>query len=156
MENDKKFLLKAIEIALNSISKEGGPFGAVITKNGKIISEAYNMVVISNDPTAHAEVLAIRQAAAVLKTHNLDMCTLYTSCEPCPMCLGAIYWAGIKKVVYACNRIDAEAAGFSDRLIYEEISLDPESRKISFIKIDDDGGREVFRRWDKLEDKISY
>lgn len=156
MENDKKFLLRAIEIALNSIKKEGGPFGAVITKDGKIISEAYNMVVLSNDPTAHAEVLAIRQAALVLETHNLDMCTLYTSCEPCPMCLGAIYWAGIKKVVYACNRIDAEAAGFSDRLIYEEILLDPESRKISFIKIDDDKGREVFRSWDKLEDKISY
>jgi guanine deaminase len=113
-------------------------------------------VVLSNDPTAHAEVLAIRQAASALNTHNLDKCTLYTSCEPCPMCLGAIYWAGIKKVVYACDRNDAEAAGFSDRLIYEEISLNPESRKISFIRIPDAGGKEVFESWENLEDKIPY
>jgi guanine deaminase len=156
MENDRKFLLRAVEIALNGIKNEGGPFGAVITLNDKIISEAYNKVVISNDPTAHAEVLAIRQAASVLKTHNLDKCTLYTSCEPCPMCLGAIYWSGIKKVFYACDRNDAEKAGFNDSFIYEEISLDPGNRKISFIRIDDAGGREVFKSWDKLEDKIPY
>jgi guanine deaminase len=156
MENDKKFLLRAVEIALNGIKNGGGPFGAVITLNDKIISEANNKVVLSNDPTAHAEVLAIRQAAFALNSHILDKCTLYSSCEPCPMCLGAIYWAGIKKVVYACDRNDAEAAGFSDRLIYEEISLDPENRKISFIRIDDTGGKEVFKRWDNLENKITY
>jgi guanine deaminase len=156
MENDKKHLKRAVEIALNGIKNEGGPFGAVITLSDKIISEAYNKVVLSHDPTAHAEVLAIRQAALVLKTHNLDKCILYTSCEPCPMCLGAIYWAGIKKVFYACDRSDAEKAGFNDSFIYEEISLDPENRKISFIRIDDAGGREVFRSWEKLEDKISY
>jgi guanine deaminase len=156
MENDKKFLLRAVEIALNGIKSNGGPFGAVITMDGEIISEAYNKVVLSSDPTAHAEVLAIRQAASVLNSHILDKCTLYTSCEPCPMCLGAIYWAGIKKVVYACDRIDAEAAGFSDKLIYEEISLSPENRKISFTRISDAGGREVFRSWDCLEDKIPY
>ena len=156
MENDRKFLLRAVEIALNGIKNEGGPFGAVITLDNIIISEAYNKVVLSNDPTAHAEVLAIRQAASVLNKHNLDKCTLYTSCEPCPMCLGAIYWAGIKKVVYACDRSDAEEAGFSDNLIYEEISLEPGKRKVSFIRIDDAGGREVFKSWDKLEDKIPY
>jgi len=156
MESDNKFLRRAVELARESISNGGGPFGAVITLNEKIISEAYNKVVLSNDPTAHAEVLAIRQAASVLKTHNLDKCTLYTSCEPCPMCLGAIYWAGIKKVFYACDRNDAEKAGFSDSFIYEEISLDPENRKISFIRIDDAGGREVFRSWDELTDKIPY
>src|SRR5450759_1011222 len=127
MENDKLFLLRAINIAAAGIKNGGGPFGAVITKEGKIISEAINNVVLTNDPTAHAEILAIRKAASVLKSHDLNKCTLYTSCEPCPMCLGAIYWAGIKKVVYACDRIDAERAGFSDNFIYEEISLDPVS-----------------------------
>jgi len=156
MENDKKFLSRAVELAMKSISDGGGPFGAVITLNEKIISEAYNKVVLNNDPTAHAEVLAIRQAASSLNTHNLDKCVLYTSCEPCPMCLGAIYWAGIKKVVFACDRNDAEKAGFSDNFIYEEISIDPENRKISFIRINDDGGREVFKSWDRLTDKIPY
>jgi guanine deaminase len=156
MENGKKFLRRAVELAMESIKSGGGPFGAVITDGDKIISEAYNKVVLSNDPTAHAEVLAIRQAASVLKTHNLDKCSLYTSCEPCPMCLGAIYWSGIKKVYYACNRSDAEEAGFSDNLIYEEIALDPEKRKISFIRINDSGAKEVFRNWEKLENKTPY
>ena len=156
MENEKIFLLRAVEIAGSGIENGGGPFGAVITRDGKIISEAFNMVVLSNDPTAHAEILAIRQAAKVLRSHDLDKCTLYTSCEPCPMCLGAIYWAGIKKVVYACDRVDAEEAGFSDKLIYEEIMLDPSDRKIEFLRITDAGGKDVFRKWDELENKISY
>jgi guanine deaminase len=156
MGNDKIFLRRAVEIAVNGIHNGGGPFGAVITRDGKIISEAFNRVVLTNDPTAHAEVLAIREAASVLKSHDLNECTLYTSCEPCPMCLGAIYWAGIKKVVYACDRNDAEGAGFSDKLIYEEIILDPEDRKISFSRMTDSGGKEVFREWDKLENKIPY
>jgi guanine deaminase len=100
-------------------------------------------VVLTNDPTAHAEILAIRQAASFLKSYDLGECTLYSSCEPCPMCLGAIYWAGIKKVVYACDRVDAELAGFSDKLIYEEIMLDPANRKISFIRLTDAGGKET-------------
>jgi guanine deaminase len=156
MGNDKIFLRRAVEIAVNGIHNGGGPFGAIITRNGKTISEAFNRVVLTNDPTAHAEVLAIREAASVLKSHDLNECTLYTSCEPCPMCLGAIYWAGIKKVVYACDRNDAEGAGFSDKLIYEEIMLDPGDRKISFSRMTDSGGKEVFREWDKLENKISY
>jgi tRNA(Arg) A34 adenosine deaminase TadA len=156
MENDKKFLLMAVEIASESIDSGGGPFGAVITKDGKLLSRGYNRVVQTTDPTAHAEVLAIREASKILKSHELKDCVLYTSCEPCPMCLGAIYWSGIKKVVYACDRIDAEAAGFSDKLIYEEIMLDPANRKISFLRIKDTGGKEVFRKWDKLENKIPY
>lgn len=156
MENGKKFLRRAVELATESINNGGGPFGAVITKDEIIISEAYNKVVLNSDPTAHAEVLAIRQAAAALNTHNLDNCTLYTSCEPCPMCLGAIYWSGIKKVYYGCDRSDAEEAGFSDNLIYEEIALDPQNRKISFIRVNDTGAKEVFRSWENMENKTPY
>jgi len=156
MENDKIFLLRAIEIASAGISEGGGPFGAVIVKDGKIIAEAFNRVVLNSDPTAHAEILAIRLASYVLKTHELNECILYTSCEPCPMCLGAIYWSGLKKVFYSCDRIDAEASGFSDSLIYNEIMLDPSQRQISFIRMTDMGGEKVFGKWEKLENKISY
>jgi guanine deaminase len=156
MENDKLFLLRAVKIAGNGIQNGGGPFGAIVSKDGKIISEAYNRVVLTHDPTAHAEILAIRQAASFLKSHELGECTLYSSCEPCPMCLGAIYWAGIKKVVYASDRIDAARAGFSDNLIYKEILLDPAERKVAFIRMTDAGEKEVFRIWDELENKIPY
>jgi guanine deaminase len=156
MENDKLFLLKAIEIASENIKSGGGPFGAVIVRDNKIITGAGNRVVVNSDPTAHAEILAIRSAASLLKTHELNDCTLYSSCEPCPMCLGAIYWSGIKKVVYSCDRTDAEKAGFSDKLIYNEIMLDPSKRIISFVRITDAGGKEVFRQWEGLEDKIAY
>jgi guanine deaminase len=112
--------------------------------------------VLNSDPTAHAEILAIRQAASLLKSHDLGECTLYSSCEPCPMCLGAIYWAGIKKVVYASDRTDAAGAGFSDNLIYREIMLDPAERKVVFIRMTDMGEKEVFKKWDELENKIPY
>jgi guanine deaminase len=156
MKNDKFFLHRAVEVAGKGIENGGGPFGALITKDGKILSEAFNRVVLDNDPTAHAEILAIRQTSGLLKSHNLSDCTLYTSCEPCPMCLGAIYWAGIKKVVYASDRYDAEEAGFSDKIIYNEIVLDPSQRKISFIRMTETEGKEVFRKWDELENKIPY
>jgi tRNA(Arg) A34 adenosine deaminase TadA len=156
MENDKLFLQRAVEIAWNGILNGGGPFGAVIIRDGKIISEAFNRVILNNDPTAHAEILVIRQAASVLQSHKLGDCTLYSSCEPCPMCVGAIYWAGIKKVVYASDRNDAEGAGFSDKLIYKEIMLNPSDREISFLYLTDAGGKEVFRKWDELENKIFY
>jgi tRNA(Arg) A34 adenosine deaminase TadA len=156
MENDRLFLRKALDIAENGISEGGGPFGAVITLGNEIISQAFNKVVLTNDPTAHAEILAIREAASILKTHDLKDCVLYTSCEPCPMCLGAIYWAGIKKVFYACDRNDARNSGFSDKMIYEEIVLDPEKRTVEFISINDAGGSEVFRKWDGYENKIRY
>jgi guanine deaminase len=156
MENDKLYLLRAIKIASESIEQGGGPFGAVIVKDDLVISEASNRVVLNNDPTAHAEILAIRQASAILKSHELNECTLYSSCEPCPMCLGAIYWSGIQKVVYACDRSDAEEAGFSDRLIYNEIMLDPSERMISFVRLADSGGLEVFKKWDQFDNKIAY
>lgn len=156
MENDKLFLLRAIEIASEGISEGGGPFGAVIVRDDKILSESTNRVVLNSDPTAHAEILAIRKAAASLKTFDLDGCILYTSCEPCPMCLGAIYWAGIKKVVYACDRCDAEKAGFSDKLIYDEIILDPGKRRVKFLQLSEKDGEMVFAKWDKTENKIEY
>ena len=156
MGNDKLFLSRAIELASESIREGGGPFGAIIVKEDKIISEAFNRVVLNNDPTAHAEILAIRQASSVLHSHELSECTLYSSCEPCPMCLGAIYWSGIKKVVYSCDRTDAENAGFSDKLIYDEIMLDPSKRKVSFIRLTDSEGKEVFRKWNGMENKVTY
>jgi guanine deaminase len=156
MDNDSSLLLRAIQIAIEGIEKGGGPFGAVIAKDGKILSEAVNRVVLNSDPTAHAEVSAIREAAAVLKSHDLKDCTLYCSCEPCPMCLGAIYWSGITKVVYSCDRIDAAAAGFSDKDIYDEIMIEPDERRIRFVKLDITGGEEVFRKWENHDGKIPY
>jgi guanine deaminase len=156
MENDKTFLLRAIKIAGEGIINGSGPFGAVIVKDGIPLSEASNRVVLNNDPTAHAEILAIREAASVIKSHDLSGCTLYSSCEPCPMCLGAIYWSGIQRVVYSSDRTDAEVAGFSDKLIYNEIMLEPSDRKISFVRINEPAGKEVFRKWEQQENKVPY
>lgn len=156
MHNEGKFLRRALELAGKSIDKGGGPFGAVITRDGTIIAEASNMVVLSNDPTAHAEISAIRKAAEKLETFNLSECTLYTSCEPCPMCLGAIYWAGIKKVIYSSDRDQAAKAGFNDRFIYDEIGLEPADRTIKFIRLPDEMSDEVFRKWEQSDKKIPY
>jgi len=156
MMEDRDFLIRAIHLAEYGIKEGSGPFGAIIVRCGEIISEATNKVVHSNDPTAHAEVLAIRQASKVLATHNLSDCILYASCEPCPMCLGAIYWSGIKTIFFAADRQDAEAAGFSDKFIYEEISLPPEKRHILFKRISDIDGTEVFMIWNRFENKIRY
>jgi guanine deaminase len=156
MDNDRSLLKRAIKLAGNGIREGGGPFGAVITKQGKIIAEANNKVVLSHDPTAHAEILVIRKASEVLESHDLSDCVMYASCEPCPMCLGAIYWAGIRKVVYASDRSDAAASGFNDNFIYDEIKLDPSARKIAFIHLPDSGGEKVFMQWKQFEDKIPY
>lgn len=156
MDDDRLLLLKAVEIATEGIRNGGGPFGAVVAREGKIIAEAYNQVTLKNDPTAHAEIQAIRQAASFLKSYDLRECTLYSSCEPCPMCLGAIYWAGITKVVYASDRNDAASAGFSDNIIYSEIMLDPSDRKISFIRMAEKEGSKVFKRWNEFEEKTPY
>ena len=156
MKNDRFFLSRAVGIAADGIIKGGGPFGAVITRGNEIIAESNNKVVLSHDPTAHAEMNVIREASGFLKTHDLSECTLYTSCEPCPMCLGAVYWAGIRKVVYASDRLDAAAAGFNDKFIYDEMMLNPSLRKISFIRLHDCDGEKVFRIWDEFEDKIPY
>jgi len=156
MNNDKQLLQKAIKIAIEGISQGRGPFGAIITKDDKIIAEGVNRVTLDADPTAHAEIVAIRTAAKALKTHNLEGCTLYASCEPCPVCLGAIYWARISRVIYAYNRHDAEKAGFSDKDIYDEIALEPEARRIVFKHITDSGGEDVFKVWEEYENKIPY
>jgi len=153
---DKDFLNRAVKIAEEGIESGAGPFGAVVVHNGKIISESTNLVVKSHDPTAHAEVLAIREAAQKEGTHDLHDCVLYSSCEPCPMCLGAIYWSGIKKVFFAAGRKDAAKAGFNDDLIYGEISLPPDMRIITFEKIEGIDGLGVFKKWEKAENKIQY
>jgi guanine deaminase len=156
MKSDITLLKRAIKIAGDGIIEGCGPFGAVITKDGKVIAESNNMVILSHDPTAHAEVLAIRKASSVLKSHDLSECTVYTSCEPCPMCLGAIYWAGIKRVVYASDRHAAADSGFSDKLIYDEIILDPSARQVAFEHIQSAGSDEVFIKWNNFEGKIPY
>ena len=154
--SDKELLGLAIKIAGEGIVDGAGPFGAVITMNGDIIASSGNRVVLDSDPTAHAEILAIRKAASVLNTHDLNGCVLYTSCEPCPMCLGAIYWAGIKKVVYSASRHDAASAGFNDEFIYNEIDLNPSERKVTFIRVSDPEAGEVFRKWENFDDRIKY
>jgi guanine deaminase len=156
MNDDRSLLRRALELAAKSIKEGGGPFGALITKDGKIISEGSNRVVLSHDPTAHAEIIAIRRASATIMSHDLSGCVIYTSCEPCPMCLGAIYWSGIQKVVYASDRKDASRAGFNDNLIYEEIGLDPADRKLIFKHIPDAGGEDIFRKWDEFGSRIPY
>jgi Cytosine/adenosine deaminases len=156
MNDDLSLLQRAIALAKRSIKNGGGPFGAIIAREGKILAEANNMVVSSHDPTAHAEVLAIRKASAALKSHDLSDCVIYASCEPCPMCLGAIYWSGIKRVIYAADRKDAAAAGFNDSLIYDEIIVSPSERKVAFIHLTDAGGKDVFKDWDEYEGKITY
>lgn len=140
----------------NVKSGKGGPFGAIVVKDGQIIAEAMNEVTPSNDPTAHAEIVAIRQACRDLKTYQLEGCEMYSSCEPCPMCLGAIYWARPDRVYYAGTRKDAAASGFDDDFIYQEMELSPEKREIPFINIMRNEALEAFKDWDESELKIHY
>ncbi len=156
MSDKEKFMIRAIELSKQSVEKGGGPFGAVIVKDGKIIAEASNSVTKDNDPTAHAEINAIRQAAKKLGSFDLSGTEIYTSCEPCPMCLGAIYWARIDKIYYANTRSDAANIGFSDEFIYEEINKPPHMRKIPTIQILRDKALEAFKMWEEKEDKIEY
>jgi guanine deaminase len=155
-EKDPLFIRRAIELSFESVKRGGGPFGAVITKDGKIISENCNQVTVLNDPTAHAEMSAIREAARKLNTFDLSGCNIYVSCEPCPMCLGAIYWARIDKVFFANTRSDAENIGFDDSFIYEEISRPIKERKIEFKQLLREEALEAFRAWEKYEDKVEY
>jgi tRNA(Arg) A34 adenosine deaminase TadA len=153
---DRKFLKLAIETASDNINDQGGPFGAVIIREGKIISRAGNRVVAGHDPTAHAEVQAIRVAADAMGTHDLSGCVIYSSCEPCPMCLGAIYWAGIRRLVYASDRYKAAASGFDDEMIYAELALDHEKRSIVIDRGMIEEGDSVFREWDNFPGKVLY
>ncbi|GAB4256394.1 MAG: nucleoside deaminase [Methylomicrobium sp.] len=157
MKTHSEFLQYAIDLASENVrSGEGGPYGAVIVKNGEIIAASGNKVTRSLDPTAHAEVMAIRQACQALNDFQLTGCVLYTSCEPCPMCLGAIYWARLDKVYYACSREDAASAGFDDSFIYDEIPLSPEKRRIAMLNIKQSNDLAPFRLWNAKTDKILY
>ena len=148
---------RAIALALENVrSGRGGPFAALIAKDGRVIAEGTNCVTARNDPTAHAEIVAIREACAVLKNFQLAGCELYTTCEPCPMCLGAIYWARPARVYFAGVAADAAAAGFDDAFIYEELKRAPESRRIPMIALLRDESLAVFTAWKNKPDKISY
>lgn len=148
---------RAISLAEdNASSGNGGPFGAVIVKDGKVVAEGSNTVTVDNDPTAHAEVNAIRRACAVLGTFDLSGCELYTSCEPCPMCLAACYWAHISRVYYAAGRDDAAAAGFDDDMIYVEVAKPLDERKLPFIQLLPDEGLRPFLLWRSNPDKVRY
>ena len=156
MENSKKFMLRAIQLSIESVQNNGGPFGCVIVKQNKIISEGFNKVTSTNDPTAHGEIVAIREACKKLNTFNLEGCDLYSSCEPCPMCLSAIYWSRIENVFYANTRIDAKAIDFDDSFIYSEINKDLENRKIKMHQMHRDDALEAFKIWENKEDKVKY
>lgn len=153
---DREFMQRAIDLAAESVKKGGGPFGAVVVKDGKVIAESANSVTPDNDPSAHAEVNAIRLACKKLGTFMLDGCEIYASCEPCPMCLGAIYWAHIKTIYYAGTRSDAAKAGFDDDFIYREINIDPEKRSVPAFNIMPDEGAAVFKLWLDKEDRTNY
>jgi guanine deaminase len=157
MQHQKKFMQEAIELAKQNLKhKNGGPFGAVVVKDGKIIGRGVNTVTTQNDPTAHAEVNAIREACAVTNSFQLDDCEIYSSCEPCPMCLGAIYWARPKKFYYAATREDAARAGFDDSEIYREIQLSIGSRKIPSEQLMKSEAIKVLETWIDLEHKTEY
>lgn len=153
-----EFMARAIELAQSGVNRNlGGPFGCVIVKDGSVIGEGSNQVTSSLDPTAHAEIVAIREACQNLNSFQLEGCIVYTSCEPCPMCLGAIYWARPERIFIACNRQDAAEAGFDDEFIYDEIcGTDFAGRKVPISTLMRDQGLEVFRNWIDKVDKVLY
>ncbi len=158
MDDSKRaFMNEAIKMAVSGVaSGEGGPFGAVVVKDGKVVGRGNNRVTSINDPTAHAEVVAIRDACKNLNTFQLEGCEIYTSCEPCPMCLGAIYWARPSKVYFGCNKNDAAAIDFDDDFIYKEISIPNSQRKIPFVGFMRDEAMAAFNAWTDKKDKVSY
>ena len=150
-------MARAIQLSLENVrSARGGPFGAVVVKNGAIIGEGTNQVTSTNDPTAHAEMLAIREACKRLGAFSLESCEIYTSCEPCPMCLGAIYWAHLARIYFANGAEDASKIGFDDSLIYREIAQPQSQRKIPMIQLMRDEALAAFREWQAKPDKITY
>jgi len=155
-DQDKQFLEQAVSLAGASIDEGGGPFGAIIVKDNELVASGTNMVVKTHDPTAHAEIVAICTACKKLETYELKGCMIYSSCEPCPMCLGAIYWAHIDKVVFASSRSDAAQIGFDDEFIYKELCLAPNERSIIMEQLVVPEANKVFRRWQKKSDKIMY
>ena len=154
MKNE--FMKRAIELSIESVNKGGGPFGCVIVKNEKIVSEGSNKVTSTNDPTAHGEIVAIREACKKLNNFNLSESELYSTCEPCPMCLSAIYWAHIDKIYYANTREDARKIDFDDSLIYSELQKNINKRKIKMIQMMRNEALKAFELWDKKIDKVKY
>lgn len=157
MKTHEAFMSEAVKAALKGMNNnEGGPFGCIVVKDGEIIGRGNNKVTSTNDPTAHAEVTAIRDACKNIGSFQLDGCIVYTSCEPCPMCLGAIYWARPDKVYYGSNQVDAANIGFDDEFIYKEIPLPYEKRSIPFEQVGREVALEPFQKWSEKQDKIDY
>src|ERR1700675_4797743 len=150
------FMHRAIALALENVRAGGGPFGAIVVKEGKVLAEAANCVTSTNDPTAHAEMMAIREACKNLRKFHLTGCEMYSSCEPCPMCLGAIYWARLDRVYFASTAADAAKAGFDDSFIYQEIQKPDAQRKIPMIQLMREESLAAFRAWEQKPDKIRY
>ena len=150
------YLRQVIEMAAENVRRGGGPFAALVVKDGAVISTGANEVTLTNDPTAHAEVVAVREACRVLGSHQLSGCDIYSSCEPCPMCLGAIYWARPTRVFFAASHEDAAAAGFDDSFIYRQIQISPQERSIPMIHVEDDLATRPFREWIDKGDRTEY
>ena len=150
------FMRKAIELSIENVKNGGGPFGAVIVKDGEIVATGVNRVTANHDPTAHAEVSAIRAACQKLGTFDLSGCEIYTSCEPCPMCLGAIYWAHLDKIYYGNNKTDAARIGFDDSFIYDELALERKNRNKTMEELLPDEAIAAFRAWEEKADKVEY
>ena len=155
-ESDSKFLKIAAELAEANVENGGGPFGAVVVKDGEVIATGVNRVTSNNDPTAHAEVMAIREACSKLKTFSLAGATVYSSCEPCPMCLSALYWAGVEKIIYGNTQADADTIGFSDEFIYKELAKPRVERSLPCIHLPNDFTIRAFEMWGAKIDKIEY
>jgi guanine deaminase len=157
MSSPSEWMQRAIDLAVENVRQGlGGPFGALVVRDGAIVGSGANAVTSANDPTAHAEIMAIRAACRTLSSFQLSSCEIYTSCEPCPMCLGAIYWARPARVYFASTRADAAAAGFDDAHIYEELNLNPENRAIPCAQLLGDQGRKAFRAWRETLDRVPY
>jgi guanine deaminase len=155
--HDLRFVKMAIELSeQHSRARDGGPFGAVVVRNNEIIATGWNQVPSANDPTAHAEIVAIRGAAAHVRSFQLRGCVLYASCEPCPMCLAAVYWARIDRVVFAATRQDSAAAGFDDAELYSQLALPMAERKLPMRQLLRDQARDVLEQWQRMPDKIAY
>lgn len=155
-EQDARFMQMAIDLSVENVENGGGPFGAVVVRDGQVIATGVNRVVNNNDPTAHAEVNAIRSACSKLQTYQLHGCTVYSSCEPCPMCLSALYWAGVARICYGNTKEDAKAIFFDDSFIYDQLKLDYDKRSIKHEHFMRNEALKAFRRWDEKEDKIRY
>ena len=154
---NKQFMRQAIQLAIDNIKNSGGPFGAVIVKDGKVIATGVNRVTANNDPTAHAEITAIRQACEKLGTFSLEGCDIYSSCEPCPMCLGAIYWAHLDHLYFGANKHDAAAAGFDDQFIYEELERPSTTRRLKTVSLlEEEEAKAPFTLWAQHEERVEY